>query len=229
VHSLDELGGLGRKMPVTFGVFLFAGLSLAGIPPLNGFGSKLLIYEAAFEGGHYVLGLSALMSSLFTLAAILKFAHTAFMGQLSETAARMKEAPPVMLVPMLLLVAASGMVGLFPGLLLVPIANLQTALGLEAVQASWLGGLPGISSYNPLVMTIALAATAAIGWLYYRLSGSRQVTSYVHTGGGVMIPNARMHLPASALYETPERLIRLALRDRSATEGPITESHAHDH
>jgi formate hydrogenlyase subunit 3/multisubunit Na+/H+ antiporter MnhD subunit len=229
VHSLDELGGLGRKMPVTFGVFLFAGLSLAGIPPLNGFGSKLLIYEAAFEGGHYVLGLSALMSSLFTLAAILKFAHTAFMGQLSETAARMKEAPPVMLVPMLLLVAASGMVGLFPGLLLVPIANLQTALGLEAVQASWLGGLPGISSYNPLVMTIALAATAAIGWLYYRLSGSRQVTSYVHTGGGVMIPNARMHLPASALYETPERLIRLALRDRPATEGPITESHAHDH
>jgi formate hydrogenlyase subunit 3/multisubunit Na+/H+ antiporter MnhD subunit len=229
VDSLDELGGLGRKMPMTFGVFLFAGLSLSGIPPLNGFGSKLLIYEAAFEGGHYMLGLSALMSSLFTLAAILKFAHTAFMGQLSGTAAKMKEAPPVMLVPMLLLVAASVLVGLFPGLLLVPIANLQTALGLEAVQADWLGGLPGVSSYNPLVMTIALAGTAAIGWLYYRLAGSQRVTSYVHTGGGTAISNARMHLPASALYETPERLIRLALRDKPAAESPITESHAHDH
>jgi formate hydrogenlyase subunit 3/multisubunit Na+/H+ antiporter MnhD subunit len=234
VTSLDELGGLGRKMPVTFGVFLFAGLSLAGIPPLNGFGSKLLIYEAAFGGGHYILALSALMSSLFTLAAILKFAHTAFMGQLSERSAKMHEAPAVMLVPMLLLVAASVVVGLFPGLLLVPIANLQAALGLQPIEASWLGGLPGVSSYNPLVMTIALVATAAIGWLYYRLSGSRQVTSYVHTGGGVMIPNARMHMPASALYETPERLIRLALRDKPATENPKTESpviesHAHDH
>lgn len=229
VTSLDGLGGLGRKMPVTFGVFLFAGLSLSGIPPLNGFTSKLLIYEAAFAGGHYMLALSALMSSLFTLAAILKFAHTAFMGQLSETAKKMKEAPAVMLVPMLLLVALSIAIGALPGLLLVPIANVQQALGLEAVQASWLGGLPGASSYNPLVMTIALVATGLVGWLYYRLSGSRRVTSYVHTGGGMMIPDARMHLPASALYETPERLIRLALRDRPEAEGPTTESHVHDH
>lgn len=229
INSLDELGGLGRKMPVTFAVFLFAGMSLAGIPPLNGFGSKLMIYEAAFEGGHYMLGLSALMSSLFTLAAILKFAHTAFMGQLSERASKMTEAPMVMLAPMLLLVGASIAVGLFPGLLLVPIAHLQTGLGLEPVQASWLGGLPGVSSYNPLVMTVALVATGLIGWLYYRLSGSRHVTSYIHTGGGVMIPNARMHLPASALYETPERLIRLALRDKPQVQDPQTESHAHDH
>ncbi len=40
VTSLDELGGLGRRMPVTFGIFLFAGLSVSGIPPLNGFSSK---------------------------------------------------------------------------------------------------------------------------------------------------------------------------------------------
>ena len=50
--TLDELGGLGRRMPITFGIFLFAGLSLAGIPPLNGFSSKWLIFMAAFQSGH---------------------------------------------------------------------------------------------------------------------------------------------------------------------------------
>ncbi|MDB5655425.1 MAG: hypothetical protein JWQ94_3038, partial [Tardiphaga sp.] len=222
VTSLDELGGLGRRMPVTFGIFLFAGLSLSGIPPLNGFGSKWLIYEAAFEGGHYLLALSALMSSLFTLAAILKFAHTAFMGQLSERAAQMKEAPAIMLVPMLILVAASVLVGAFPGLLLVPISGIQASLGLQPVEASWFGALPGPQSFNPLVLTIAMTATGLIGGLYYRLAGSTRVKSYVHTGG-VVVPNARMHMPASALYETPERLIRLVLRDE-----PAIESHGHD-
>lgn len=220
ITSLDELGGLGRKMPITFGIFLFAGLSLAGIPPLNGFGSKWLIYQAAFDSGHYLLALAALMSSLFTLAAVLKFAHTAFMGQLSPVAAGMKEAPAVMLAPMLLLVAASVAVGVFPGLLLVPIAGIQASLGLEPIAASWLGGLPGSSPFNPLVLSLALVAVGLIGWLYYRVAGSTKVASYVHTGGVMNIPNARMHMPASALYETPERLIRLALRAEPAIESP---------
>ena len=72
---LDELGGLGRKMPITFSIFLLAGLSLAGIPPLNGFASKWMIFEACFGSGHWALGIAAMIGSLFTLAAILKFAE----------------------------------------------------------------------------------------------------------------------------------------------------------
>ncbi|HEX8964478.1 MAG TPA: proton-conducting transporter membrane subunit, partial [Rhodocyclaceae bacterium] len=97
--TLDELGGLGRKMPITFAIFLFAGLSLAGIPPLNGFSSKWLIYLASFQSGHYVLGIFALIGSLFTLAAILKFAHAAFMGAPGRAAEHAEEAPAIMLVP----------------------------------------------------------------------------------------------------------------------------------
>ena len=60
---LDELGGLGRRMPFTFGVFLLSGLSVAGVPPLNGFASKWLIYMAAFQSGHWALGAAAMIGS----------------------------------------------------------------------------------------------------------------------------------------------------------------------
>src|SRR6266568_333134 len=133
---LDELGGLGRRMPITFGIFLFAGLSLSGIPPLNGFSSKWMIFEAAFQSGHWLLGAAAMIASVFTLAAILKFAHTAFMCAPSEKALAAKEAPLAMLVPMGILTAASVIVGLVPGLLLVPIAAIETELGLAPIAAA---------------------------------------------------------------------------------------------
>lgn len=223
VRSLDELGGLGQRMPVTFAIFLFAGLSLAGIPPLNGFSSKWLLYQAAFEGGHYLMGLAALMSSLFTLAAVLKFAHTAFMGQLSPAAARMSEAPAVMLAPMLLLVGASIVFGALPGLVLVPVAHVQASLGLTPVEASWLGPLPGPQPWHPLTLTLALLAVGLIGVLYVRLSGSRRVKGHIHVCGVTDIAAERMHVPASALYETPDRLIRGLLHIK-----PKAESPAHD-
>ena len=112
--TLDELGGLGRRMPFTFGVFLLSGLSLAGVPPLNGFSSKWLIYCAAFQSGHWALAVAAMIGSLFTLAAVMKFAHAAFMGTPTAQALAAKEAPVAMLIPMGALAAASVVVGLSP-------------------------------------------------------------------------------------------------------------------
>ncbi|MHC4158631.1 MAG: proton-conducting transporter transmembrane domain-containing protein [Planctomycetota bacterium] len=43
--DLEELGGLGKKMPLTFITFLIAALSVSGIPPLNGFVSKWMVYQ----------------------------------------------------------------------------------------------------------------------------------------------------------------------------------------
>ncbi|TWA70048.1 formate hydrogenlyase subunit 3/multisubunit Na+/H+ antiporter MnhD subunit [Azospirillum brasilense] len=209
VHSLDELGGLGRRMPVTFGLFLFAGLSLSGIPPLNGFASKWLVYQAAFAAGHPLFGLAALMSSLFTLAAVLKFAHAAFMGAESPKAAKFHEAPAVMLVPMGLLAGASVLAGLFPGLLLVPIAAVQTGLGLEPVVASWSGGLPG--GWHPGVIALLALPLALLSWWYGRPGRHAAVRTHVHACGVSDIAPSRSHVTASNLYETPERLIRRVL------------------
>ena len=47
--DLDKLGGLARKMPVTFVCFFIAAASISGVPPFNGFFSKELVYDAALE------------------------------------------------------------------------------------------------------------------------------------------------------------------------------------
>jgi formate hydrogenlyase subunit 3/multisubunit Na+/H+ antiporter MnhD subunit len=217
--TLDELGGLGRKMPITFAIFLFAGLSLAGVPPLNGFSSKWLIYMAAFESGHYVLGVFAMISSLFTLAAILKFAHAAFMGAPGAAAEHAQEAPAVMLVPMGILVAGCVLVGLLPGVLLVPIAALETQLGIAPVAASWLGALPGTGGWHPGVLALLLLLLAAIVARYLMLgrAGAPAIRSPIHLCGVGDLPAGSAHIGASNLFESPEAAIRGVLHARRDT------------
>ncbi len=214
--SLDQLGGLARRMPATFGIFLFAGLSLAGLPPLNGFASKWLIFQAAFQSGHYVLGTAAMVGSLLTLAAILKFVHAAFLGTPCAAAAEVREAPLAMLAPMAAMTAACVVVGIFPGVLLVPIAAIEGELGLAPVAASLFGGLPGIDGWSPIVLWALAAVVAAIVGVYPRLGGrgAPAVGTHLHACGVTDIAPTATHVAASNLFESADRAIRLALQPR---------------
>jgi formate hydrogenlyase subunit 3/multisubunit Na+/H+ antiporter MnhD subunit len=220
VHShaslLDELGGLGRKMPITFGIFLFAGLSLAGVPPLNGFSSKWLIFSAAFESGHWALAVGAMVSSLFTLAAVLKFAHAAFMGAPTPKALEAHEAPLAMLIPMGLLTAASVLIGFFPGILLVPIAGIEAELGLTPIDASLFGPLPGMGGWSPTLLSILVLILAAvfIPWmrLVYRGAGIKRTG--LHLSGATpldFLPETSGRVGTNNLFESPTAVIRGAL------------------
>jgi formate hydrogenlyase subunit 3/multisubunit Na+/H+ antiporter MnhD subunit len=209
---LDELGGLGRRMPITFGIFLFSGLSLAGIPPFNGFSSKWMIFMAAFQSGHWLLGAAAMIGSLFTLAAVMKFAHAAFMGTPTPKALAAKEAPLAMLIPMGVLTAGSVVVGLFPGLLLVPIAAIQAELGIEPVAATLTGPLPGLEGWSPLLLTVLtlLLAALLVPWLRLGRRGGI-VRTNVHLCGVTDVAPEAMRASTAGLYETPDAIIRRAL------------------
>lgn len=216
--TLDELGGLGRKMPITFAIFLFAGLSLAGIPPLNGFASKWLIYQAAFGSGHYILGIFALIASLFTLAAVLKFAHAAFMGSPGKAAEHAQEAPAIMLLPMGVLVAGCVAVGALPGLLLVPIAAIQSELGMTPIEMSWTGALPGTGGFHPALLSVLLLAGGAIAALYLRQGrGGAVIRSPIHLCGVTDIASAQLNVNASNLFEAPDAAIRGLLHAKHDT------------
>ncbi len=219
--TLDELGGLGRRMPFTFGVFLLSGLSVAGVPPLNGFASKWLIYMAAFQSGHWALGAAAMIGSLLTLAAIMRFAHAGFMGAPTAKALEAREAPLAMLIPMGVLAAGSVVTGLFPGLLLVPIAAIESDLGMQPIAASLTGSLPGLEGWSPLALTLLTLIAAALlaPWLWLgRKAGI--VRNPVHLCG-VSDMTAEETRPATErLYETPEAILRRALfAPESAAEG----------
>jgi formate hydrogenlyase subunit 3/multisubunit Na+/H+ antiporter MnhD subunit len=201
---LDELGGLGKRMPLTFGFFLFAGLSLSGVPPLNGFVSKWIIFEAAFQSGHWLLGAAAMVASLFTLAAILKFAYAAFMGAPTTKALAAREAPLAMLVPMGILTVASVIAGLFPGGLLVPIATIETELGLEPITVSLGGPLPGAldAGWNPTLLGVVLVLIALLLVPWQRLGRGVQ-RGGLHSCGVADIPSEATRMGTAGLFESP--------------------------
>ena len=83
-RNLKEMGGLARPMPVTSSTSLIASLAIAGIPPFNGFFSKLIIIVAAIMAHFYLLAILAVIVSIVTLASFMKFQRYAFYNKDQE-------------------------------------------------------------------------------------------------------------------------------------------------
>lgn len=79
--SLARLGGIARRHPVIAAAFGLSALSLAGLPPLSGFFGKFLLVEAAFVDGAYLIAAIAVVTSLFTLASMVKIWDGALWGE----------------------------------------------------------------------------------------------------------------------------------------------------
>ncbi len=112
-RKLDELGGLGRSMPVTAGTSLVASLSIAGIPPLCGFWSKLIIIIAAFEAGHIAGAVACIFTGIITLASFLKVQQYAFIRTKDQVKGFIKEAPVLMKISMTVFAVLCVLAGVF--------------------------------------------------------------------------------------------------------------------
>jgi NADH-quinone oxidoreductase subunit L len=114
-YNIFDMGGLRRRMPVTFWTMVIAGFSLAGIFPLSGFWSKDAIVVSAFAEHFYVLFAMALLTVFLTAFYIFRAIFVAFMGEpRSEAAREAVESPGIMTGPMVILAffaAVSGLVG----------------------------------------------------------------------------------------------------------------------
>ncbi|MBM4141979.1 MAG: NADH/ubiquinone/plastoquinone (complex I) [Lentisphaerae bacterium] len=102
-RDLKRLGGLRARMPVTAGTSFVASMSIAGIPPFNGFWSKLIIVLACVQAGRHGLALAAVAVSLLTLASFLKVQRYAFFEAAKGGTEHVREAPPLMALAMVLL------------------------------------------------------------------------------------------------------------------------------
>ncbi len=82
-RDLRRLGGLRHRMPVTFTIALIASLSMAGLPPFNGFLSKEMMLEEAAHtslGPAWLLPLLATFAALWSVAYSFRFLSHAFLG-----------------------------------------------------------------------------------------------------------------------------------------------------
>ena len=163
--DLAKLGGLGRKMPVTFACFIIAAVSISGVPPFNGFFSKELVYDGALERG-IIFYIAAVLGSFLTAASFLKLGHAAYLGK-GESKAAVKEAPARMLIPMIVIALTCVLFGIWNALALKYL--IQPILG-ERLEGHNFAGLP--HSALLVLITIVVLALALLNHIYgFRKTG----------------------------------------------------------
>jgi hydrogenase-4 component B len=124
-RNMEEMGGLAKRMPETAFYFLIGAVAISALPPLNGFVSEWLTYQALLQGfgasdslWRLVFPLSGAMLALtgaLAAACFVKAFGITFLAQPRSDAARnAREAAPSMRIGMALLTAACLLLGFFP-------------------------------------------------------------------------------------------------------------------
>jgi len=202
--QLDALGGLGKKMPITFAACLVAALSISGIPPFNGFVSKWMVYQGVIEMGSEhanaaanwwpVWLVAAMFGSALTLASFVKLLHSVFLSRLPDELKEVKEAPVSMLIPMVILAVLCVFFGVFYH---VPLKMfIYPALNMEATD-------PIFGTWQSELATVMIVLGILIGLGIVLLSLLQKKVRVVPTWTcGEIQPNEQMIIPGTDFYKT---------------------------
>jgi NADH-quinone oxidoreductase subunit L len=122
IHALHEeqdiwkMGGLKKKMPVTFWTFIIGTLALSGMPPFSGFYSKDSILAQALHQNNYLLFAVGVFVAALTTFYMFRLFFVAFLGEArTEKATHAHESPAVMSLPLVVL-AVFALVGGYIGI-----------------------------------------------------------------------------------------------------------------
>ena len=113
-QDMRSMGGLKKKLPVTYWTFLIGTLAIAGIPPLAGFFSKDEILAAAAGNGQWILYGVGLVTAGLTACYMFRAVYLTFHGKFRGTEEQrhhLHESPAVMTVPLVILAVGSALVG----------------------------------------------------------------------------------------------------------------------
>ena len=117
--NISEMSGLGKTMPFTFGAFAVASLSMIGAPPVAGFVSKWYLLVGSMEAHQIGILLILIASTVLNVGYFAPVTYKAFFGKQPEGAAvGIKEAPLSMLIPILIAVTISVIIGIYPNFMM---------------------------------------------------------------------------------------------------------------
>jgi NADH-quinone oxidoreductase subunit M len=194
--DLNKLGGLVTQMPLTFLVMLIGIIGLAGLPPMNGFVSKWLVYRSLLVNGQPLLFVAAVLGTLGTILSVYKLIHNTFLGQLRLEYQNVREVPWSMLVPMLGLSVIVFITGFMPGLILPWIASVQESVGLPVIMHH-LGGIEYAKGGLDMIWVsgILFYGFGVGALIFYFLGGkSKRVHQYDnYAGGHFLTSDVRYH------------------------------------
>ena len=213
IRDLNSLGGLIKKMPITFIGALVGTCGLIGIPLTSGFVSKWLIYKALILEGYPFLAFAALIGTWGTILSLYKFLHNMFLGQLPEKFENVKEAPFDMQLPILIYSLIIILFGILPGIPLKIINAIDTSFGFESLNVNiWgIGSETGV--LNAVNIFTASIVAIIVVWLIFK-SGQKVVlvAQDSNYAAGAYIPKDKYHYTVE-FYKPLYRMITPYLRD----------------
>jgi formate hydrogenlyase subunit 3/multisubunit Na+/H+ antiporter MnhD subunit len=177
---LEHLGGLSRQMPLTFFPALIFALSISGIPPMNGFASKWMIYQGIIDFGQgtgianqlWIVWLAlAVIGSALTLASFIKFISGVFLGRQRPELRKVGEVKWLMWMPQMILALICIVFGVFASGWIIP--GLFSPITGEVIFT----GLWNSSSISLLIL-ISIVLGAII-YLVFSLSKFRTDDSFL--------------------------------------------------
>lgn len=219
--QLDKMGGLGRKMPITFAACMIAALSISGIPPFNGFVSKWMVYQGVIRMPAAQSGIAAqlwpvwlffaMFGSALTLASFVKVLHSAFLSRLPDNLQGAKEVSKLQTTPMIILAALCVFFGIFYK---VPLDKfIYPALGIQAdtvAAGTWQSGLASILIIAGVILGLMILVVSRIA------SKVRIVPTWTC---GEVLSNEQMIIPGTHFYKTVSSMAGLRQMYSSQEKG----------
>jgi NADH-quinone oxidoreductase subunit M len=208
--KMSELGGMIHKMPVTYMVYLIAIISMAGIPPMGGFISKWLIFQAVIDNGLILIAVAVFFGSIGSFLYVFRPLAALFLGQeLPQHREHSKEAPYMMLLPMLILSALIIYTGVMPNGILGFINNVMAELGVSALnlgsytvngtsgvlQPTLIAGVFGVGVLIAFIIFIVLKKSKKVGLMDTYTAGN-----FIYTEE-LMHYSLDFYAPLERLYE----------------------------
>ena len=213
-RDLNALGGLMKRMPVTFTTALIAVCGLIGLPLTNGFVSKWFIYKTLIMEGRPFLALVALLGTWATILYGYKLIHNAFLGQLPARYNQVGEVPFSMQVPMILLAAAVMIFGILPGVPLTAIGSIQASLGLEAMETGLWARPPAVGELNTVNILAGVVVSLAIAYVIFaKAKKARRADQLDSYAAGSYVPIDRYQYSVK-FYQRAYELVGPYVRDR---------------
>jgi hydrogenase-4 component B len=222
-RNMEELGGLIRRMPRTAFFFLVGAAAIAALPPLNGFASEWLIFQALLGGSAVpqpevavvmpiAVALLALTSGLAVAGFAKAFGITFLALPRSAKAEEAREAPRSMQLGMGFLALACVVLGLGPFLVVPMLGRVFEGLGtLPPVAARFSVEMPlvvsgGAGAMSPVMVAVGLAILGGATWIGLRLFAERRTRAGEIWRCGRIGQTARMEYTATAFAEPLRRV-----------------------
>ena len=209
--KMSEMGGIIHKMPITYIVYLVAIISMAGIPPMGGFISKWLIFQAVLDKGLIFITIAVFFGSIGSFLYVFRPLAALFLGQEFPQFKKIKEAPILMLIPMIIITLLNIYTGVLPNGILGFINKINIELGVAPILLD--SPTFTITGYNGVLHPLLIAGIFGFGVviafiIFILLKKSRQVglmdtytaANFIHTEE-LLHYSVDFYAPLERLYE----------------------------